>query len=308
MCSAACGLCAHARSPCRRRTQWDPCQCHGAGAVCPPARIGACARAVPCRRGPARVRRAARAAGAKCSCAGAGRSSPGSRAPWPGRRARASAGQPHTPCAMAGRRACAAGVPCTRYAEAAVWGPTRCLGRACDAPVGLGRLAGMAAAKAALARDGGHQPPGPRPRRESPGPPPVPPGPGPVPPCPRAEVGAGAACPRTRGPHHGTDVGAAHPLSGRIGRAHVFALLRPRRAAAKPVPGHRPLPAAPGRPAAARRWSGCNPNCQHSSRCLGRLVGRLRRLPSQLPGWNRPEWATCGWAESFTIFSDFLQL
>jgi hypothetical protein len=34
---------------------------------------------------------------------------PGSRTPWPGHRARASAGQPHTPRAMAGRRACAAG-------------------------------------------------------------------------------------------------------------------------------------------------------------------------------------------------------
>lgn len=240
MCSAACGLCAHARSPCRRRTQWDPCQCHGAGAVCPPARIGACARAVPCHRGPARVRRAARAAGTKCSCAGAGRSSPGSRAPWPGRRARASAGQPHTPCAMAGRRACAAGVPCTRYAEAAVWGPTRCLARARDAPVGLGRLAGMAATKAALARDGGHQPPGPRPRREPPGP---------VPSCPRAEVGAGAACPRHQ---------RAAPWHRRRGRAPAQWPHRscPRVRAVETAPSRREARTWASRPACCTRTAG----------------------------------------------------
>jgi hypothetical protein len=48
---------------------------------------------------------------------------PGICAPWPGRRARASVGQQHTPCAMAGRRTCAAEVSCTHYAEVAAWGP-----------------------------------------------------------------------------------------------------------------------------------------------------------------------------------------
>lgn len=176
----------------------------------------------------------------------------GRRAPWPGRRARASAGQPHTPCAMAGCRACAAGVPCTRYAEAAVWGPTRCLGRARDAPVGLGRLAGMAATKAALARDGGRQPPGPpgpHPRREPPGP-----GPGPVPPCPRAEVGAEAACPRHQ---------RAAPWHRRRGRV-------PAQWPHRPCPRVRAVETAPSR-REARTWAS-------RPACCTRTAGRRQEM------------------------------